>query len=332
MANGSESAPGLSISQETFAKLTPGPFLRAHLKQKTPIRPNGRSPSEFRTPTINTGSLTHSNGSAVVRLGDTAVVCGVRGEVLLASDIPHPPGEDLDKKDLIEDIGLVVPNLELSTGCSPAHLPGSPPSTLAQSFSYRISSLLHDSHMVDVDSLRIRYTEPKAEDALPDEEPTVITKAYWTLYLDVLCLALDGNAFDAAWLAVTAALRDTKLPRAWWDPDQEGIICSPLASECHPLQLIGLPLAVTFAVFTTASPLKKQEEAETWVLADPDSFEEDLCNERITIVLQPASRGRPDVLKIEKSGGPYIGKDTIARCVEEAETRRMQFETALTNG
>ena len=100
MADGAETTPGLSFPRETFAKLAPGPFLRAHLKQKTPIRANGRSPSEFRTPAINMGSLTHSNGSAVVRVGDTAVVCGVRGEILLASDMPHPPGEDIDEKEI----------------------------------------------------------------------------------------------------------------------------------------------------------------------------------------------------------------------------------------
>jgi hypothetical protein len=30
----------------------------------------------------NAGSLTHTNGSAVVRIGDTAAVCGVRAEIL----------------------------------------------------------------------------------------------------------------------------------------------------------------------------------------------------------------------------------------------------------
>ena len=114
MANGTAAPPGLAFSQETFAKLTPGPFLQAHLKQPEPIRPNGRSLDEFRTPTINTGSLSHCNGSAVVRLGDTAVVCGVRAELLLASDIPHPPSEDTSDADSIERLGLLVPNVELS--------------------------------------------------------------------------------------------------------------------------------------------------------------------------------------------------------------------------
>ena len=35
-------------------------------------------------------------------------------------------------------------------------------------------------------------------------------KAVWVLYLDVVCINFDGNAFDAAVLAVVAALRDSE--------------------------------------------------------------------------------------------------------------------------
>ncbi len=142
MVNGTAKPPGLAFSRETFAKLTPAPFLHAHLQQPEPIRPNGRSLDAFSTPTIHTGSLSHSNGSAVVRLGDTAVVCGVRAEILLASDIPHPPGDDISEDDLVERLGLLVPNVELSTGCSPDHLPGSPPSKQSLSMGQRCSSRL----------------------------------------------------------------------------------------------------------------------------------------------------------------------------------------------
>lgn len=334
MANSAESGPGLTFPQETFAKLTPRPYLLAHLKHKTPVRPNGRQPDEFRLPTVNTGSLTHSNGSAVVRVGDTAVVCGVRCEILLASDIPHPPSDELEERDLVEELGLVVPNLELSTGCSPAHIPGNPPTSLAQSLSYRISSLLHDSHCINSADLRITYTEPKTEDDLPDEPPKEVTKACWTLYIDILCLALDGNAFDAAWLAVTAALRDTTLPKAWWDPDRESILCSPIASDSSPLRLSAFPLASTFAVFTTASPLKKREEAQSWVLADPDGFEEDVCDETLTVVLKPAHGAGSEafpILKMEKTGGTFIGKRILDLCIQQAGSRFKDIQTALGN-
>lgn len=332
MSNGTGAAPSLTFSRETFAKLTPKPFLEAHLKQEPQVRPNGRKTFESRQPVINTGSLTHSNGSAVVRVGDTAIVCGVRGEILLASDVPHAPSEEVHEEELIEELGLLVPNIELSTGCSPAHLPGNPPSTLAQSLSYRVSALLQDSRCIDASSLCIKYTEPNAEDEDTDEGPRVVTKAYWTLYIDVLCLALDGNAFDAAWLAIVAALRDTTLPKAWWDEDREAILCSPLLSDASALALNKVPSVSTFAVYTTASPLQKAENAQSWVLADPDAFEEDICDETLTIALKKSSGGGTQLLKVEKSGGSFIDQLTLRKCFEGAEKQISKTELALNKG
>jgi len=332
MANGTATASGLSFPRETFAKLTPGPFLHAHLKQPEPIRPSGRTPEEFRLPIISTGSLTHSNGSAVVRVGDTAIVCGVRAEILLASDIPHPPKEDIDEGDLVEELGLLVPNLELSTGCSPAHMPGNPPGTHAQSLSYRILSLLNASNLVSPNDLRIQYTEPQTDDDLPDQGPRTVTKAYWALYIDILCIALDGNSFDAAWAAVIAALQSTVLPKAWWDPDREAIVCSPLTAKAQKMQLNGMPIASTFAVFSTASSLKKREEAESWVLADPDGFEEDVCRESLTVVVTPKRDGSSGILRLENNGGFVIGKELMKRCVRMAENRWSEWDAVLRGG
>ncbi|KAK5127703.1 hypothetical protein LTR08_004330 [Meristemomyces frigidus] len=334
MANGASTAPGgpgLSFPPETFAKLSPGPFLHAHLKQQDPVRANGRSPEQFRKPTINTGSLTHSNGSAVVRVGDTAIVCGVRAEILLASDIPQPPKDDVETDDLVEDLGLLVPNLELSTGCSPAHLPGNAPGTLAQSLSYRILSLLNSSNLISPSDLSIQYAEPEAEEDQPTDEFKTVTKAYWTLYIDILCIALDGNAFDAAWAAVLAALQNTSLPMAWWDPDREAIFCSPLASEAHKLQLNGLPISSTFAVFSTASPLKRREDVESWILADPDGFEEDLCRETLTVVVatERSEQNPGGIIRLEKTGGAVIDRKLMQRCVRMAKNRCSDWDSAL---
>lgn len=332
MANGTPKASGLSFSAETFAKLTPGPFLLAHLKQSNPIRPNRRLPHEFRTPTINTGSLTQSNGSAVVRNGDTAIVCGVRAEVLLASDIPHPAKEGVGNATLIEDLGLLVPNLELSTGCSPAHLPGNPPGTLAQSLSYRVLSLLHNSNIIDPSDLSIEYNEPHTDEDLPDEGPKIITKAYWTLYIDILCIVLDGNAFDTAWAAVIAALNNTVLPKAWWDPDREMIVCSPRIDDAATLRLNSLPVASTFAVFSTASPLKQRDQAESWVLADPDESEEAVCNETLTIVLVVKKGQQRRLLRLEKNGGSKIASEFLSNCVRLAEERCNEWESVFAKG
>lgn len=348
MADASAAPSALSFSRETFAKLSPGPFLLAHLKpassRSSPTRPSGRSPLEFRQPIVNTGSLSHSNGSAVIRVGDTAVVCGVRAEILRAQDIPQPyrtpistssnPLQDTTAPDTasreIEELGLLVPNLELSTGCSPAHLPGNAPSTLAQSLSQRILSLLHVSRLLSADDLRITYTEPQTEDDEPDVPPNVVTKAYWALYIDILVMSLDGNPFDAAWGAVLAALDNTRLPRAEWNPDIENVVCSPEVSESRKLSLNGLPVASSFAVFSTVSAMKRRDQAETWVLADPDGAEEEVCREAVTITVTPKREdGSGGVLRIEKNGGGVVDVKKMRELVALAMDRWSDWDGVL---
>ncbi|KZF20914.1 exoribonuclease family protein [Xylona heveae TC161] len=331
--------PVLSFPRQTFAKLSPAPFLHAHLKPTTkgaPIsRPNGRAPNSFRTATAHTSSLSHASGSAVVRTGDTACVCGVRGEILLARDVPGQRFEGgnglrgpTTGADEIAELGLVVPNIELSTGCSPAHIPGQPPSTLAQSLSQRILKLLQSSKLIDPADLRI-WHDPRAilqamdtEDGDEDAQPEV--KAFWVLYIDILFISLDGNPFDVAWAAVLASLSDTHLPRAHWDIDNEMVVCSPSKDFAHKLRLDGFPLPASFAVFSTGRGASK----EAWVLADPDDFEEGLCTEEISLVVDCSGK-ETRILRIEKSGGGAVGIEEIRALVALAEGRWQEWKDII---
>jgi exosome complex component RRP43 len=344
MTNTEPSQP-LSFPPEIFAALTPVPFLLAHLTPSNPkapsLRANGRGPNEFRTPAVNTNSLTHCSGSAVVRTGGTAVVCGVRGEILPAKDIPNAPKvelpgeEDIDDEDEDEDditelalLNLLVPNIELATGCSPAHLPGNPPSTLAQSLSQRLLSLLHSTRLVRASDLRILSRLPsRPDDDEPDAPPPIEIAAYWTLYIDILIVSLDGNPFDAAWGAVLAALGNTKLPKAWWDADLETILCSDQVKEGKTLALRGCPIAATFSVFEPGTE-KGVDEERIWILADPDSFEEELCRESVTVVLDYED-GDVKAKRIEKSGGSIVGRDRMAGILKLAGPRWTAWENAL---
>lgn len=349
------SQPTLSFPPATFAKLSPHPYLLAHLKpsstSQSSIRTNGRTPTESRIPHVNTTSLTHAEGSAVVRVGDTTVVCGVRGEILAASDIPnHRISTDLgtEKKNgdnEAKELDLLVPNIELATGCSPSFLPGQPPSTLAQSLSTRVYSLLHSSHLIDSEQLRIYYTPeplPKRSSNVDededmeeeDEEPVTEVKGYWTLYIDLMFISLDGNAFDVAWAAVVAALRDTRLPHAYWDADQEMILCSDEISKSKKVTLSGLPIASTYIVFSEktqagGSAMQGKDARRGkgyWILADPDTFEEGLCDETVTVTLDcKDGKGKTKVLGISKSGGGVVGLSEMKELASLAEERWRQW-------
>lgn len=57
-------------------KIDPQKYYRDVLAQK--VRPDGRSLNEFRPMSINVKSLHNADGSAIVKIGNTTVVCGIK--------------------------------------------------------------------------------------------------------------------------------------------------------------------------------------------------------------------------------------------------------------
>lgn len=394
MPAASSHPPSLSLPPSQFARLQPHAYLLAHLSppslsNQPSIRANGRAPSQFRVTSANAGSLTHTNGSAVVRIGDTAAVCGVRAELLHTQDIAswsvsQASGsnkrqrladvggkltEDDEDEDIeedrahIEDLNLLVPNLSLSTGCAPGFIPGAAPSALAQSLSHQILSLLHSTRLVRADDLRVWYQPPNLgpeeperhneeeqmdvdaeQSTTPEEKPREI-KAFWVLYIDIMIISLAGNPFDAAWAAVLAALRDTKLPKAWWDVDNETIICSDSVAEARKLSLRGLPVASSYAVFEAdaaagwrANVIPDAEEQdqkgkkgspERWILADPDGYEEGLTQERACVVVDKEEDGKTTIVKMEKNGGWTVDTEDLRQLVEISARRWDEMKRIL---
>ncbi|KAL9578546.1 MAG: hypothetical protein Q9212_005653 [Teloschistes hypoglaucus] len=386
----------LSFPPSHFAKLAPRSYLHTHLSSPNGRRPSGRLPPEPRNPTINTGSLTHCHGSAVVRSGDTAVVCGIRGEILNASDVvDHKPATKLEellrryggastrlgtseldrrKRARTEDaeemasLDLLVPNVELSTGCSPSYLPGAPPSEEAQSLSHRVLTLLHTSQLLSMDDLRIWYHSPSsdatASSNLPPEAPSIDptsmsldvpnepssedaeentpqpeVKAYWTLHITLLVLSLSGPPFPTLWIALLAALRNTRLPKATWDADNQRVLCSPLTSDAQTLAMNGLPIAATYGVFDTekdgaglvssTQDIGPGKQRRRWILADPDGFEDSCCEEEVTVVVREPEKGGMEVVRIEKEGGAVVGKEEMKELVAETEKRWREWSALI---
>ena len=378
--------PSLSLPPSQFARLQPHAYLLAHLSppaasNQPSLRANGREASQFRVTSANAGSLTHANGSAVVRIGDTAAVCGVRAEILHTDDIAlwsvsqasseqnvdkKPEEGDTDSQDKedrahIQDLNLLVPNLSLSTGCAPGFTPGAAPSALAQSLSHQLLSLLHSTRLVQADDLRIWYQPPNLEaEALGEQmdvdseesgNPAREIKAFWVLYIDVMIISLAGNPFDAAWASVLAALRDTKLPKAWWDADNETILCSDDVADAHKLSLRGLPIASSFCSFEADAAAgwravvipdaeeqkaqeqkqKKQGMQQRWILADPDGYEEGLSQERACVVVDKENDGKGNtvIVKMEKHGGWALDGDDMRQLVDVSARRWDEMQRIL---
>ncbi|KAK4250928.1 ribosomal protein S5 domain 2-type protein [Corynascus novoguineensis] len=365
-------APTVKLPAPLFAKLSPHPFLLRNLTSTSASdghgdrpparRTNGRGTQETRPLLTKPSSLSHAHGSSLVRLGDTTVLCGVRGELLPVERIPQfrplsrtrdsegdGEGEEEEGGSVIgrgelRDYDLLVPNIELATGSAPQFLPGVPPTTLAQTLSTRVYSLLHSTGLVRATDLRVWSTagegngKKNKEDVEMgeaeqgegyremEEEDRVV--AYWVLYIDLLFVSFDGNPFDAAWAAVVAALRDTRLPVARWDPERETVVCS--RTERKELNVSGLPVACTAAVFEEKDLSEVGTgvaEGRHWLLLDPDRLEESLCRETITMVVD-CSDGETKIKSIEKQGGTTIGRELIRGFAGIAEKRWKEVKDA----
>lgn len=273
-------------------------------------------------------------------------------------------GDD-DDESHIQDFNLLVPNLSLSTGCAPGFIPGAPPSALAQSLSHQLLALLHSSRLVQAEDLRIWYRHPdfsvgeehnesERMDVEEEEHRMADTssaqweiKAFWVLYIDVMIISLAGNPFDAAWASILAALKDTKLPKAWWDVDNEMVICSDDVSEARRLSLRGMPVASSFCVFEAdaaagwravvipdadSKKLDGQKGSRgRWILADPDGYEENLSQEKICIVVdkEQDGKGKTVILKMEKNGGLTVGREELRQLVDLSAQRWDQMKRIL---
>ncbi|KAL8744534.1 MAG: hypothetical protein Q9190_003231 [Brigantiaea leucoxantha] len=372
MAIPSQPPQPLSFPPSHFAKLAPKSYLTAHLTSPSSLRPSSRTSHQPLPVSVNTSSLTHCHGSAVVRLGDTAVVCGIRAEILRVADIPdYTPATTLSEISSLENkdhddqesqsreeaeeiarIGLFIPNVDLSTGCSPLFLPGAPPPPEAQSLSHRLLTLFHTSRPLPLSSLRIWHSPSPAgpqsaftQDIEPEEEeeegPTV--KAFFTLHTTLLFLSLSSlsSALPSAWLALLAALRTTRLPKAWWDADIGGVVCSPLREDTVPITVKDpVPIVCSFGLFVEEGVNEGmgrvggtgRDEIESrrrkWILVDPDGFEEKVCEGEVTVAVREGEKGM-EFVRIEKGGGGGIGKEEMKEVLTLAGDRWREWMEVL---
>ncbi|KAI0722545.1 ribosomal protein S5 domain 2-like protein [Earliella scabrosa] len=267
----SSSAEQDALKALTFQRLHPKTYLERFLAEN--VRPDGRDLDEWRDISLNVGSISTADGSALVRLGSTTVVCGVKAEIA-------EPELDKPKE------GFLVPNLDLPAICSPKFKPG-PPTDEAQVLSDRLNEVLVSSGVVSTSSLCI--------------EPG---KAAWVLYVDATCINYDGNAFDATLLAMVAALRNTRLPKATYDEDRQQTICTRKVME--PLQIGRLPTSYSFGIFDG-----------THILADPTSFEEPLLDTTVSVVMDEKG-GLTSVMQLGL-GILGDGQDVLTACIAAAK-------------
>ena len=227
----------LTFPPELYKRLVPSQYLQQHLSSDPPIRPDGRKPTQFRDLAITTNSLSNTQGSAVVRNGETTMVCGVRAETI-------EPDAFTPKQ------GTIVCNIEIGPLCH-ASVKAGPPTPQQQSITHQLQQIIETYDVVDLEALCI--------------EPG---KAAWILYVDIVCLSSSGSLLSTAYTAMIAALSTTSLPVARWDVDRAtpAVRCK---RELVPLKLNAVPYLVEFTVFGThvlADPTDDETELAEGVI------------------------------------------------------------------
>ncbi|MGA8665069.1 MAG: exosome complex protein Rrp42 [Thermoplasmata archaeon] len=144
-------------------------------------RLDGRGPDEYRNVVIEPGFVETADGSALVRIGDTAVVAGVKLE--LGKPFPDTP-----------NAGVLTTNAELIPLSSPVFEPG-PPQPGAIEVSRVVDRAIRAAEAIDLTRLCVT----------PGEKT-------WVCYVDLHVIDHSGNLIDAAMLAGVTALAHAMVP------------------------------------------------------------------------------------------------------------------------
>lgn len=201
---------------------------------KKGIRSSGRGLMDYRTIDIVPGYVRNADGSALVRLGNTVVVAGIKLEV--GSPYPDTPGE-----------GALVVNAEFMPTASPTFEPG-PPDENAIELARIIDRSLRELKVIDMSKLAI-----------------IPGKRVWVVYIDIYVLDHDGNLIDASSIATFAALMNTYLPKV--EVEDSGNIKIDRNTKASPLPISNKVVTLTIAkaenVLFVDPDLDEESVAET---------------------------------------------------------------------
>lgn len=144
-------------------------------------RVDGRGFRQYREISVERDIISRAEGSALVKIGDTVVLVGVKLE----------PGEPFSDA---PNLGVIMTNAELVPMASPDFEPG-PPDENSVELARIVDRGIRGSDAIDLEKLCIQ----------PGEK-------VWMVFIDIHVLDNDGNLVDAAALGTIASLLNTRIP------------------------------------------------------------------------------------------------------------------------
>ncbi len=190
----------------------------AKIEQKTVVdllakgtRIDERKLTDYRPIRIETGVVQKANGSALVHLGKTKIMTGVK--IDLGQPFPDTPNQ-----------GVLTVNAELVPLASPSFEPG-PPSENAIELARVVDRGLREAKAIDLQKLCV----------LPGKKVMVV-------FVDVYVLDHDGNLIDASAISALSALLTSSMKQ--YELSGEEVHAK---DELVPLPIQSEPIAVTTA-------------------------------------------------------------------------------------
>ena len=264
-------------------------------------RVDGRAFNEFRQITIETNCVNKAEGSALVKIGNTQVIVGIKMD--LGEPFPDTP-----------DCGVLSTAAELIPLASPDFEAG-PPQRDAIELARVVDRGVRESEVVDIHKLVIT----------PGEK-------VWIVFIDIHILDYDGNLFDAASLGALAALLTTKMPilrmmesgalvkkdlEAWYNrthieeireiyshPDIDEIVAK---KKKGTVKNIRLPM--------TEPPIScTAVKISNFVFFDPSLDEDELADARLTV----ATDANGDIRAMQKGLAGSFSKEEIQNVIQGA--------------
>lgn len=281
------------LSAESLKRIDPRVFHQQFLNAD--VRPDGRGLLQTRPLTVASSDINASgraavssaDGSALVKIGKTTVLCGIKLEVgMPLSTTP---------KD-----GRLVVDVHLRPHCSPKYTVGDHSTQQQETLAEVLRSTVVNSQMFSLSELCI-------------EEAS----SCWVLYADIMCLDDDGNVMDAAMTALVAALCNLRLPDTQVDGvSKDGSSSSSSTSSSSSNMPVGsasdglvtrsihasnrltiahCPIPLTFGMLGGR------------VIADPTTAEEDIFAGVCTVVYNAAG----ELCAFYKPGGCAVSQPEI---------------------
>ena len=170
-------------------------------------RADGRKFDQYREIEIKKGYVKNAEGSALVKIGETEVLVGVKMEI--GEPFPDTPDE-----------GVLMVNAELTPIASPEFESG-PPNENAIELARVVDRGVRESGAIDFKKLCIA----------PGEK-------VWMICVDIHVINDSGNLMDASSIATVASLLDTKIPRIEDEEIKRG-------EYSGKLELKNIPIACT---------------------------------------------------------------------------------------